>query len=93
MSESSDAGIPSDDAYETFGYFDPFQAARFLKRFEQEGVRFQLSDASGVERWDDIFPQYVLRTAGSTRAQRNDRIEIFVYFEDKERARRIIEET
>jgi hypothetical protein len=45
------------DPYQTFGYFDPFQAKRILKRFEAAGIRFQLADKSGVEQWDDIFPQ------------------------------------
>ena len=80
------------DPYQTFGYFDPFQAKRILKRFEAAGIRFQLADKSGVEQWDDIFPQYQLRTTGSPRAQRNDRIELFVYEADVEKARQIVNE-
>jgi Putative prokaryotic signal transducing protein len=82
----------SADPYQTFGYFDPFQAKRILKRFEAAGIRFQLADKSGVEQWDDIFPQYQLRTTVSPRAQRNDRIELFVHEADAEKARQIVNE-
>jgi hypothetical protein len=93
MSQRSETTDPSADAYRSHGYFEPFHARRILKRFEEEGVRFQIADASGVERWDSKFPQYVLMRIVPARTLRRNRIEIFVYLADAEKAQKIIDET
>jgi hypothetical protein len=77
----------SEDPYRSYGYFDPFEANRILKRFEKEGIRFQITDASGIERWNNTPPH-----TASTRLQRNEHIEIFIHFADADKAHRIIEE-
>ena len=82
----------SDDPYQSHGYFEPFRARRILKRFEEQGIRFQVSDASGVERWDSKFPQYQLWSTTSARVHRNDRIEIFIHVADSAKARSILDE-
>jgi len=92
MHDPSDPRSCSDDPYRSYGYFDPFEAMRLLKRFENEGIRFQLTDVSGVERYDSSEPRYVLWTTDSARAQRTDRIEIFIHFADEDKARKILDE-
>jgi hypothetical protein len=37
----------SDEECQSYGCFEPFAAKRLLKRFEEEGVRFQISSAGG----------------------------------------------
>ena len=81
------------DPYRSHGYFDPFDARRILKRFEEHDVRFQIADASGVERWDSKFPRYALFRTVSARVMRSNRIEIFVHLADAEKAQKIIDET
>ena len=93
MSERSETADPSEDAYRSSGYFDPFDAKRILKRFQEEGVHFQIADASGVERWDSKFPRYTLMRTVPARVLRSNRIEIFVHLADEEKAQQIIDET
>ena len=50
MSQRVKADDRGEDPYRSHGYFGPFDARRILKRFEEQGVRFQVADASGVER-------------------------------------------
>jgi hypothetical protein len=82
-----------EDSYRSHGYFGPFDARRILKRFEEQGVRFQIADASGVERWDSNFPRYTLMRTVPARVLRSNRIEIFVHSADAKEAQRIIDET
>ena len=93
MSERSETADPNEDAYRSRGYFDSFDARRILKRFEEEGVRFQIADASGVERWDSKFPRYTLMRTVPARVLRSNRIEIFVHLADAEKVQKIIHET
>ena len=93
MSPPREAEDRSEDAYRSHGYFDPFDGRRILKRFEEEGVRFQIADASGVERWDSKFPRYALFRTVPARVMRSNRIEIFVHVADAEKAQKIIDET
>jgi len=82
----------SEDAYRSYGYFDPFDAKRILKTFEDQGVRFQIADASGVEQWDSKFPRYALMRTVPARVLRSNRIEIFVHLADAEKAQQIIDQ-
>jgi len=79
-----------EDPYRSHGYFDPFDARRILRRFEEQGVRFQIADASGVERWDSKFPRYVLMKTVPAWVMRCNRIEIFVHMADTEKAQMIV---
>ena len=78
--------------YRSHGYFGPFDARRILKRFEEQRVRFQIADASGVERWDSKFPRYALMKTLPTWVLRSNRIEIFVHVADAKKAQNIIDE-
>ena len=93
MSSARNNEDRSEDGYRSHGYFDPFDARRMLKRFEEEGVRFRIADASGVERWDSKFPRYALFRTVPARVMRSNRIEIFVHLAVAEKAQKIIDET
>jgi hypothetical protein len=72
----------SDEEYQSYGCFDPFEAKRLLKRFEEEGVRFQISDASG--------PAF---GRGDTQLRRReDSIEIFIHPKDSDAAGKVMSE-
>jgi hypothetical protein len=92
MSQPLKAEDRSEDPYRSLGYFDPFDARRILKRFEEQGVRFQVADASGVERSDSKFPRYALMRTVPPRVLRSNRIEIFVHLADAEKAQQIIDD-
>jgi hypothetical protein len=93
MSQRVKAEDRGEDPYRSHGYFGPFDARRILKRFEEQGVRFQIADASGVERWDSKFPRYALMRTVPARVMRSNRVEIFVHLADAEKAQKIIDET
>lgn len=71
----------SDEEYESYGCFEPFAAKRLLKRFEEEGVRFQISSAGGPSLG-----------RGYTQLRREDEIEIFVHFQDSDAAGKVMSE-
>src|SRR6185437_3008049 len=78
-----DADTKEPDGFRSLGMFDPFEADRFLKRFTQAGVRFQIDR---IERrvftsgraWSGAG--YVTRNA----------IKIFVHKDDEQQAAKII---
>ena len=92
MSQSVKAKDRDEDPYRSYGYFGPFDARRILKRFEEQGVRFQIAGASGVERWDGKFPRYALMKTVPAWVMRSNRIEIFIHLADTEKAQKIIDE-
>jgi hypothetical protein len=92
MSQPLKTEDQSEDPYRSYGYFDPFDAKHILKKFEDQGVRFQIADASGVARWDSKFPRYALFRTVPARVLRSNRIEIFVHLADAETAQKIIDE-
>ena len=92
VSQPVKAENPGDDPYRSHGYFGAFDAKRILKRFEEQGVRFQIAGASGVERWDGKFPRYALMKTVPAWVMRSNRIEIFIHLADTEKAQKIIDE-
>ena len=69
----------SPDGFRCVGSFDPLEAARFLERFEKEGIKFQ------IDR--------IEKSALSGRGYRNmGLVEIYVHKDDDARAVKIIEE-
>lgn len=71
----------SNQEYESFGCFEPLEAKRLLKRFEEEGVRFEISDASGPSLG-----------RGYTQLRREDEIEIFIHPQDSDAAGKVMSE-
>lgn len=71
----------SNEEYESYGCFEPREAQRLLKRFEEEGVRFQISDASGPTLG-----------RGNTQLRRSDEIEIFIHPQDTDAAGKVMSE-
>jgi hypothetical protein len=43
------AGEPSDDSYETLGWYQPEEAFKLLKRFEDEDVLAQIEQSTGSD--------------------------------------------
>jgi Putative prokaryotic signal transducing protein len=77
MAAESDRNL--DEQFQSIGRFDPFEAKRLLRCFEEAGLRFR------------IDPQSVIAPSRKwTRLHRYNFIEIFVHEEDYERAKRII---
>jgi hypothetical protein len=82
----------SEAAYVSHGYFDPLVARRILKRFEQDGVRFDVIDTSRLDMDDAGVVEYVTPLTRPPKLARLNRIELFVHREDEEKARKIIDE-
>ena len=77
---SSETDQRSDEQFRSYGSFDPLEAKRLLKFFEEAGIRFQIDTES------------TMRPMGVTRLKRYNSVEILVYQEDDKRARRILRE-
>jgi len=76
--ETSESDQSSDEQFESFGTYDPLEAGRLLKHFEEAGIRFQVDTES------------VIRPMGVTRLKRYDSVTIFVHKEDLKRAERFL---
>ena len=76
-----DAGEESEeeDEFRCVGGFNPFEAERLLKRFEEEGIQFQ------IDQVEKVVPM-----AGH---RKRSLIEIFVHRDQEEKARDIISES
>ena len=75
----ADDGLDVPDGFRCFGSFDPFDAARLLRRFEADGIRFMIDR---IEK--------SVETGSGVRKQ--GLIEIYVQNEDDERASKIFTE-
>ncbi len=73
--EESGAG----DGFISLGQFDPFEAARLLRRFETDGIQFRI----------DQVDRSIMSARGARRA---DLIEIYVQQVDREKANSILTE-
>jgi len=72
-----DTGAP--DGFRCLGRFEPFDAARLLKRFEADGIRFQI----------DKFEKSIVTSRGT---RKMGLIEIYVHLDDDDRANKILTE-
>ena len=75
----SDEETSAEDGFLSLGQFDAFEAARLLRRFETEGIRFRIDQ---VER-SAITARGVRRT---------DAIEIYIHRDDHQKANSILTE-
>ena len=82
----------SDASYISHGYFDPLIARRILERFGQEGVRFEVADASRIDMADAEVVDYITPLLGRPRLARVNRVELFIHRDDEEKARKIVGE-
>jgi hypothetical protein len=92
MHESAHPLDDSDAPYICHGYFDPLIARRILKRFGQEGVRFEVADASRIDMADAEVVDDITPLLRRLRLARVNRVELFIHWDDEEKARKIVGE-
>ena len=82
----------SDDAYVSFGYFDPLVGRRIMKRLSNQQVRVRARDVSRLDMASAGVVDSVTPVTRYPILARNNRIELFIHTEDQSLARRIIDE-
>lgn len=82
-STEDDADTNKPDGFESLGRFDPFEAARLLKKFTEAGVRFEIDN---IEK--RVFTSGG-EFSGAGYVTRNW-VEIFVATDDEEKATKIL---
>lgn len=75
----SESDRTSDEQFRSFGRFDPLEAKRLLRLFEEADIRFQ------------IYPESIIRPMGAgTQSRRYNSVEILIHEEDGQRASAIL---
>ena len=82
----------SDGGYISFGYFAPLVARRIMKRFSEQGVRFESSDASQLTMADAGIVDCVTPVTRPPILARNNRIELLVHPADQAEAQKMVDQ-